>query len=60
MPLDETLLTPRETAEMLGVGTNTLARWARTGVLEPAVRTPGGHRRYRHTDVETLRDHDKK
>jgi excisionase family DNA binding protein len=47
------LLTPRQAAELLGVNTNTLARWARDGQL-PAVTTPGGHRRYRRADVHTF------
>lgn len=58
MPIndDEDLLTPREVAEMMGVRTTTVARWARTGVLKPLIRTPGGHRRFRRTDAENLRD----
>jgi excisionase family DNA binding protein len=47
------LLTPRQAAELLGVNTNTLARWVRAGML-PAVTTPGGHRRYRRADVRAL------
>jgi excisionase family DNA binding protein len=50
------LLTPREVAALLGVRTTTIARWARDGLLKPAVRTPGGHRRYRRGDVVALRD----
>jgi excisionase family DNA binding protein len=49
MPTDypnyEQLLTPREVAEIFGVRTTTIARWAREGRLDP-LRTPGGHRRY--------------
>jgi excisionase family DNA binding protein len=40
------LLRPREVAEIFGVRTTTIARWAREGRLTP-LRTPGGHRRYR-------------
>lgn len=47
------LLTPRQAAELLGVNTNTLARWVRAGLLS-AVTTPGGHRRYQRADVHTL------
>jgi excisionase family DNA binding protein len=47
------LLTPRQAAEVLGVNTNTLARWVRDGRI-PALTTPGGHRRYRRTDIRTL------
>lgn len=39
------LMTPREVAEMFGVRTTTVARWARDGRLAATV-TPGGHRRY--------------
>jgi excisionase family DNA binding protein len=49
------LLTPREAAVLLGVRTTTLARWARDGLIKPAVHTPGGHRRYRRGEVLALR-----
>jgi excisionase family DNA binding protein len=52
---DDDLLTPREVAEMLGVRTATVGMWARTGALKPAMRTPGGHRRYRRADVLAFR-----
>lgn len=51
--MDE-LLTPREVAEILGVRAATVGLWARIGVLRPALLTPGGHRRYRRTDVEAF------
>jgi excisionase family DNA binding protein len=50
---DDDLLKPREAAELLGVRTTTVARWAREGRL-PSVSTPGGHRRYRLLDVGAL------
>lgn len=50
------LITPREVAEMLGVRAATVGLWARVGALKPAVRTPGGHRRYRRADVLAFRD----
>lgn len=43
---------------MLGVRTTTIARWARDGLLKPAVHTPGGHRRYRRGEVLAQRDAD--
>ena len=49
------LLTPREVAELFGVRTTTIARWARAGRLQPT-RTPGGHRRYEWADVRALLD----
>jgi excisionase family DNA binding protein len=48
---DYDLLKPREVAEMLGVRAATVGFWARTGVLKPFLRTPGGHRRFRRADV---------
>ncbi|MBD3226805.1 MAG: helix-turn-helix domain-containing protein, partial [Candidatus Lokiarchaeota archaeon] len=33
-------------AAMLGVCTKTLRRWAKSGILKPAFRTRGHHRRY--------------
>jgi excisionase family DNA binding protein len=47
------LLRPREVAEIFGVRTATVARWAREGKLTP-FRTPGGHRRYSRTAVREL------
>lgn len=35
-----------EIAAELGVAVATLRRWHRQGRLLPAIRTPGGHRRY--------------
>jgi excisionase family DNA binding protein len=52
---DEPLLRPREVAELLGVRTTTIARWAREGRLAP-VFTPGGHRRYRPADIRKVLD----
>jgi excisionase family DNA binding protein len=50
---DDELLTPREVAELFGVRTTTIARWARDGRLTP-LWTPGGHRRYSRADVRAL------
>jgi excisionase family DNA binding protein len=44
------LLRPREVAEIFGVRTATIARWARQGKLTP-LRTPGGHRRYTRSGI---------
>jgi excisionase family DNA binding protein len=55
LPSDKALLTPREVAELFGVRTTTVARWAREGRLSP-MRTPGNHRRYRADDVRALLD----
>ena len=50
----EVMLTPAEVAEMFKVDPKTVTRWARAGKLE-TVRTPGGHRRYRASQVLALR-----
>jgi excisionase family DNA binding protein len=47
------LLRPREVADLLGVRTSTIARWAREGKLTP-LRTPGGHRRYSRAAIRRL------
>ncbi len=48
------ILSTREVAHMLNVGPSTIKRWADDGVL-PCIRTSGGHRRFRASDVERLR-----
>ena len=40
-------------AELFGVRTTTIARWAREGRLTP-LRTPGGHRRYSRAGIREL------
>ena len=52
-PDHDTLLRPREVAQMFGVRPSTIARWAREGRLTPLF-TPGGHRRYRLAHIRTL------
>ena len=47
----EKLLTIRKTAELLGVSISALRDWDNSGEFV-AVRTPGGHRRYRMSDIE--------
>lgn len=49
----EELLTPGEVARMFSVDPKTVTRWAKAGKLT-AIRTLGGHRRYRATEVEAL------
>lgn len=51
----EELMTPAEVAAMFRVDPKTVTRWARSGKIR-AVRTPGGHRRYRRTEIQTFRD----
>jgi excisionase family DNA binding protein len=47
------LLTPAEVARLFRVGPKTVTRWATTGRLR-SLRTPGGHRRFRESDVRAL------
>ena len=47
------LLTPSEVASMFRVDPKTVTRWAKAGKLS-AVRTLGGHRRYREQEVREL------
>ncbi len=49
----EVLLTPAEVAKLFGVDPKTVTRWAKAGKLT-AIRTLGGHRRYRRSEVESL------
>ena len=42
-----------EAADLLGISLNTLRRWSDSGKIA-CYRSPGGHRRYRRADVETL------
>jgi excisionase family DNA binding protein len=47
----EELLTPSEVASLFRVNPKTVTRWARAGKLN-AIRTLGGHRRFRRSEVE--------
>ncbi len=47
------LLTPGEVARLFGVDPKTVTRWASAGKLSP-MRTLGGHRRYRSSEVYSL------
>jgi excisionase family DNA binding protein len=49
----EVLLTPAEVAKLFKVDPKTVTRWAKAGKLT-AIRTLGGHRRYRRSEVESL------
>ena len=55
IPDAEVLLTPREVAELFGVDPKTVTRWAKAGKLT-TIRTLGGHRRFRKSEVEDLRN----
>jgi len=49
----EVLLTPAEVASLFRVDPKTVTRWAKSGKLT-AIRTLGGHRRYRQSEVQSL------
>lgn len=46
---------PGEVAALFGVNPKTVTRWAKEGRL-PSIRTVGGHRRYRASDVQAFRE----
>ncbi len=50
------LISLKEAALILGVHPSTVRVWTNKGIL-PSFRTPGGHRRYRRTDVELWAEH---
>jgi len=52
-PDAEPLLTPAEVAIMFRVDPKTVTRWAKAGKLT-SIRTLGGHRRYRESEVRSL------
>ena len=47
------LLTPSEVAALFRVDPKTVTRWAKAGKLT-AVKTLGGHRRYKESEVRAL------
>ena len=49
-PNQEVLLTPAEVAALFRVDPKTVTRWAKAGKIT-AIRTLGGHRRYRQSEV---------
>jgi len=49
----EVLLTPAEVAKLFRVDPKTVTRWAKAGKLT-AIRTLGGHRRYRQSEIQAL------
>src|SRR3954447_4075446 len=54
----EHLLTPAEVAALVFVDPKTVSRWAQAGKI-PCVRTPGGHRRFRSSDVQAIMSRDR-
>ena len=52
-PTQENLLTPGQVAALFHVDPKTVTRWAHAGRLG-SLRTPGGHRRFRESEVMSL------
>lgn len=50
---NERLLTPGEVAKLFRVDPKTVSRWAASGRIT-SIRTPGGHRRFRESEVRAL------
>jgi excisionase family DNA binding protein len=50
---NEHLLTPGEVAALFRVDPKTVTRWAASGRIT-SIRTPGGHRRFRESEVRAL------
>lgn len=53
----EVPISPGEASQLFGVTTKTLARWAASGRIR-SIKTPGGHRRYIKSDLESLMSDD--
>lgn len=47
------VLSPKDVAAIFGVDPKTVTRWATQGKI-PSFKTPGGHHRFKSTDVQTL------
>ena len=52
-PQRDRLLTPGEVASLFRVDPKTVTRWASAGRIA-SIRTPGGHRRFRESEVRAL------
>ncbi|MGC9668266.1 BldC family transcriptional regulator [Planosporangium sp. 12N6] len=55
MDTADRLLTPGEVAALFRVDPKTVTRWAAAGRIS-SIRTPGGHRRFRESEVRALLD----
>lgn len=54
--MQDPLLTPGEVAVLFRVNPKTVTRWAIAGRI-PSVHTPGGHRRFRKSEIMHLINH---
>ncbi|MEU5157054.1 BldC family transcriptional regulator [Glycomyces sp. NPDC021274] len=57
METEDRLLTPGEVATLFRVDPKTVTRWAAAGRIG-SIRTPGGHRRFRESEVRALLEGD--
>lgn len=55
---EDRLLTPGEVAGLFRVDPKTVTRWAAAGRIA-SIRTPGGHRRFRESEVRALLETDR-
>jgi DNA-binding transcriptional MerR regulator len=53
--VERTLFKTREVVDLLGLSRRQLQYWAKTGLIEPSKRTPGGHHRYSFDDLVALK-----
>lgn len=56
-PENDPLLTPGEVASIFRVDPRTVTRWAKAGRVK-STRTPGGHRRFRESEIRALLEGD--
>ena len=49
-----TLITTTQVAEHFHVDPSTVRKWVDKGLITPAMSTPGGHYRFRQSDVDAL------
>jgi excisionase family DNA binding protein len=54
---DDRLITPGEVAKIFSVDPKTVTRWAKAGKIG-SIKTPGGHRRFRESEVRALLESD--
>jgi DNA-binding transcriptional MerR regulator len=53
-PDSDRLVKPADVRESFGIAASTVRLWDHMGVLKPARRTKGGHRRYWESEVRAL------
>lgn len=49
--MTDRLLTTGEAARALGLNSRSVARWAKQGLIQPTLVTPGGHFRWNEDDL---------